>query len=229
MAKAASMPFDASCRVLILHGKEAFLRSEYVRILRGMLEEARGEVQTLRFDATAQPADILDELRSPGLMPVHKLAIVDDADQVLKEGTRPIFERYAEHPSDLGTLVLRSETWRAGKLDKLVAKVGSVVKCEPLPPDKAAGWAASRCERRHGVKIEPRAARLLVDRLGAGLGRVDSEMAKLAAQIGPGATITVDLVEQQTGVTRQEEEFWGIQDRLLSGDAAEALAFLQIG
>src|SRR5690606_10038942 len=88
------------------------------------------------------------------------------------------------------------------KLDKLVEKVGAVVKCEPLEPAKAAGWAATRCKKRHGVDIEPRAARMLVDRLGSGLGRIDTEMAKLASEVGPGGTITVEVVEQTTGVSR---------------------------
>src|SRR5690606_21533925 len=115
------------------------------------------------------------------------------------------------------------------KLDKLVAKVGAVVKCEPQEPAKAAGWAATRCMKRHGVEIEPRAARLLVDRLGVGLGRIDSEMAKLAAQVGPGGTITAALVEEQTGVSRQEDQLWEIQDHLLSADAQSALDFIRTG
>jgi DNA polymerase III delta subunit len=118
--RAPKPPFDASCRILILHGKEAFLRSEYTRMLREMLEEARGEVQTIRFDGASgslAPADVLDELRSPGLMPVCKLVIVEEAEQFIREATRPMFERYAAAPSEHGALVLRSETWRAGMLD----------------------------------------------------------------------------------------------------------------
>jgi DNA polymerase-3 subunit delta len=227
--KAAAPPFDTSCRILILCGKEPFLRAEYTRLLRGMLEKERGEVQTLRFDgAAAEPADILDELRSPGLMPVYKMAVVDEADQLVKDASRPIFERYAESPSEHGVLVLRADTWRPGKLDKLVEKVGAVVKCEPLEPAKAANWVATRCMRRHGVDIEPRAARLLVERLGAGLGRLDSEMARLAAQVGPGATITLAMVEEQTGVSRQEDQLWEIQDHLLGADPQRALDFIRL-
>lgn len=232
MAKRASgpkLPFDASCRILALHGKESFLRAEYVTHLRRMLEADRGDIQTLRFDgATASPADILDELRSPGLMPVYKLVIVDEADQALKEGNRPIFERYAEHPSEHGVLVLRSERWNAGKFDKLVAKVGAVVKCDLLTPARAAGWAFTRAEARHGVKIEERAARLLVERLGVGLGRIDTEMAKLASEAGAGGTITAALVEEHTDVTRHEDTIWEIQDHLLSADAERALQFLRV-
>lgn len=227
--KAATLPFDTSCRILILAGKEPFLRTEYTKLLRGLLETERGEVQTLRYDgATAEPADILDELRSPGLMRVYKIAIVDDADQLVKEASRPIFERYAESPSEHGVLVLRTDTWRAGKLDKLVEKVGAVVKCEPLEPAKAAGWAATRCKKRHGVDIEPRAARMLVDRMGSGLGRLDTEMAKLASEVGPGGTITAEVVEQTTGVSRHEDQMWEIQDHLLTADPQRALEFVRV-
>ena len=35
-----------------------------------------------------------------------------------------MMERYAEHPSESATLVLRCSKWNAGKLDRLIEKVG---------------------------------------------------------------------------------------------------------
>lgn len=211
-------------RIVVLHGKEAFLRSLRTADLRAALEAAHGAIEQARFDgASAQAADVLDECRSFGLMQQHKLVIVDDADEFVKEGTRPLLERYAEAPAEHATLVLRADTWRPGKLDKLVEKVGAVVKCEPIGREQAIKWAVGRAAKRWQATLDPAAAELLVERLGADLGRIDSELAKLgAASAGPGGAIGVELVRELVGLTR-EDEVWPLQGVLVRGDAEAAL------
>lgn len=223
---------DAACRIAVLHGEESLLRALYTRQLKDALVAAHGEVDTIQFDGAATPAgDILDECRSFGLMAPHKLVIVDNADQAVKETARPLFERYAqsaiEGHADNATLVLRSDTWHAGNLDKLIARVGVVMACEPLFPDKAAGWAVARAKKEHGATLERDAAALLVERVGVSLAKLESELGKLAAAGGGTApTITRDLVVQFVGRTR-EEEVWGIQATMLGHDPERALAHLR--
>ena len=215
-------------RVVVLHGKELFLRTEYTDHLRKLLRQAHGECEFVKFDgANAQPAEILDECRSFGLMAAHKLVVVDDADQLLTQDTRPMFERYAEAPSDQATLVLRAPAWRPGNLDKAVAKAGVVIKCEVVNPAQAVKWAARRAERTHGVKLAPDAAAMLVERTGSDLGRLDNELGKLAAAAGQGGTVTTALIAELVGLTR-EEEAWAIQSLLLSGDPERALRELRV-
>lgn len=226
-AAAARMPTPDD-RVVLLHGKELFLRTEYTDHLRKLLAKAHGECEYARFDgATAQPAEVLDECRSFGLMAVHKLVVVDDADLMLNQDTRPMFERYCDSPSEQATLVLRAGAWRPGNLDKAIEKVGLVIKCEEIDPSKAAAWVSRRAEKTHGVKIDPRAAALLIDRSGTDLGRLDTEMAKLAAAAGPGGTVTAQLITELVGLTR-EEQAWAIQSLLLSGDPARMLRELRV-
>ncbi len=218
---------DATCRVVVLHGPEAFLRAEYTHQLRDAAAEAHGEVEVLHFDgATAQPADVLDECRSFGLMSAHKLVVVDQADQFVKEANRPIVERYAEAPSEAATLVLRSERWYPGKLDKLVAEVGAVIKCEEIQEHQAINWAMKRCEKRYEAQMDRDAAELLVQRIGVDLVRLDTEVAKLAVSAGRGGKVTRQTVSEIVGVSR-EEEIWGIQQDLLMRDPERALGRLR--
>ncbi len=140
---------------------------------------------------------------------------------------RGMLEHYAEDPSESATLVLRASTWRPGNLDKAVARVGEVLRCEPMSEGEAIAWAQKRAKESHQTSISPRAAEDLVNAVGAELGRIDTELEKLAlAAGGEGAPITVELVEQMVGVTRQEE-FWGIQDGLMKGRTGETLAELR--
>jgi DNA polymerase III delta subunit len=200
-------------------------------------------------------ADVMDECRSFGLMQQHKIVLVDNADLLLKaedddappppkalgkKGSarmpaahtpREILEGYAEEPSASATLVLRASTWRPGNLDKKIAALddgqGAVIKCEPPTFDDAVNWAIRRCKARHNSTIDPEAARTLVDTTGIDLGRIDSELEKLALAAGGDASpITLELVELMVGMTRQDE-FFNIQGSLLSGDTPRALKHLR--
>jgi DNA polymerase III delta subunit len=144
---------------------------------------------------------------------------------------RRAMERYAESPMQDATLILRSGGWRPGTFDKLVAAVGVILKCEAPGAAEAVRWAVARSQKRHGVELSAAGAQALVDRVGPDLGRLDSELGKLAvgalAMGGPTGdakvVITPELVKEFTGLSR-EEQAWEIQGALATGDPAQALA-----
>lgn len=231
-------------RFVILHGPDRFLQEIYVQNLREALEKHHGEgaIDILRYDAAdtssgMNTADILDECRSMGLMSSFKLVIVDNADALVKadddnpparggKTPRQILEAYADDPSPDAVLVLRAHAWRPGNLDKAVAKVGQVIKCEPMSEAKAAQWARGRAQKRYNASIDNDAVRSLIQAVGTETGRLDSELSKLALAAGEGNAITAELVTSMVGVTR-EEELWGIQQTLLGASARDGLAHLK--
>lgn len=218
----SAVRLSAAHRIVVLHGPETYLRSLYTDQLREALTAAHGDVEAVRHaGAQARVADVLDDCRSFGLMGQHKLVIVDEADQFVSAETRPALERYAFSPADNATLLFRSDTWRAGNLDKAIAKIGVVLKCELLGFGQAAAWAQRRAEKAHGAAIESTAVEALLERVGMDLGRIDAELAKLSAMTA-GKPITRELVRAAVGMTR-EEEVWVIQSRLLGGGAEKAI------
>lgn len=218
---------DPNGAIFVFHGKDAFLRADYTSQLRDKLIESHGEIETIHFDGTRDAfADVLDECRSFGLMQQHKLVVVESADQLVKGDGRPLLERYADAPVDSATLVLRCDTWHRGNVDKLIVSSGGEVhKCEGLAPNEAAAWAVKRAKEHHGVKLERDGAMLLVDRVGE-LGRIDSELGKLAVDAGEGS-ITREMVAETVGMTR-EEEVWSIQSMILSSGPEELLTQLRV-
>lgn len=230
--------------IVVLHGPEQYIKSELTTGLREDLRDLKGDVEVYAFDGERDElADVLDECRSFGLMQTHKLVIVDQADQLVKDTGRGPVERYAQSPSDMATLVLRCSTWHKGNLDKLIdAAGGTVYKCDVPSERDAISWAGRRAKNKHGASISVDAARLLVNRLGPDLGRIDSELGKLAVAAGAGAvsgavsgavlgvggdgTITPELVAEFVGATR-EEEVWSIQQPLLTGDPERAIGHLR--
>lgn len=224
-AKPAAKP-GPEHRIVVLHGKDAFLRAEFTASLKRALAEAKGDVDTIRFEGSSEVAEVLDECRSFGLMQQHKLVVVDEADQFVKDSSRAMLERYAEAPSEDATLVLRSDRWHKGKLDKLIDAVGVVRKCDAPTEGQAVTWAQHRVKVRHEAEITPEAARALVSRVGADLGRIDAELAKLAAATGNNGPISPQLVAEFVGVSR-EEEVWGIQSAMLGAPPEAALGHLR--
>ena len=211
-------------RVLLLTGKESFLREGYTNaLIEAVKGKASGEVEVVRFDgATVEIADVLDECRSFGLLATYKVVVVDHADDFVKDANRAIVERYAEAPSDSATLVLRSEGWRPGNLDKAIEKVGGRIKCDAVDESTAMGQATRRARERRGVELARDAAALLVDRVGTDLSRLMSEVDKLSDAAGEGGTIDRALVTELVGVSR-EEQVWSVQGALLTGDAGYAM------
>ncbi len=230
-------------RIAVLHGEEVFLRQELTAALKDALAKKFGEVDTITFDgSSATAAEVLDECRSFGLIAAHKLVLVDNAEQLVKEDNRPLFERYAESVIEQGeagggllagdgplaTLVLRAKTWRAGNLDKLIAQVGVVLACEGLDEPAAAEWAVKRAPR-HACTLSRESAAALVERTGTDLARLDSELAKLAAAATTGSAppaITPELIAQFVGRSR-EEEVWSIQSAMLQGSPQANLSALR--
>ena len=223
---------SADMRVVVLHGKDAFLRLERGRQLESSLQERFGGVDRMDLDGTnAALSDVLDNLRTPGLFAGHKLVVLENAEAFMgAEDRRRAMERYAENPCAEATLLMRCASgWRPGNFDKLVAKVGAVIKCDSPTPMEAAKWCAARSLRRHQAEMEPAAAELLVEKLGPDLGRLDAELGKLAAAAarpGAGTTkVTRTIVQEFTGLSR-EEQAWEIQGPVLEGKADAALVKL---
>jgi DNA polymerase III delta subunit len=224
--------FKSSMRMAIIHGKESFLMTRYTNDFETAIAEEFGDVDRVVFDgATVDLATVLDEVRTFDLMMRHKLVVVDNADAFLvakdsaKTSNRQALERYAESPVQSATLLLRASTWRLGKLDKAVAKIGVVVKLQNLSELDSIRWCVGRCTKEHGCTLDAQAAQLLVQRIGLSLTRLDMELGKLSAKVAPETTITKNDVTEMVGLSR-EEQAWEIQSIILSGNSAAAMTKL---
>lgn len=226
--KAASVTLTADMRIVVLHGPEAMVRKLRLGQLRDALKaKFADDMEPIVIDGnTAQLADVFDEVREYSLLQPHKLVVVDNAENFVTTH-RKALERYAEHPVDHATLVLRADAWRPGNLDKLVEKVGAVVRCDAPSEADAQSWAVSRCQKQYGHVLDRAAAAVLVRRVGPHLMQLDNELARLTLMVGKGQPVTGDLVER-TVRQSSEEQAWVVQEAMLeamsSGRAGPLIA-----
>lgn len=219
---------------MVVYGPEDTLARDVLTRLRDALTREHGEIDEFRLDgASCELSAVFDEVRGYSLMGGFKLVVVEDADDFVKKH-RDALERYVDAssgggPVDHACLVLRPGSWlTTTKLHKAVLKlpggVGGVVKCEAPGRGEAVSWIATRAAEAHGAKLPRDAAATLVDRLGANLATLDTEVAKLAAMVvttdakGRAKAGTIDraLVEREVG-RASEEKAWEVQAAVLEG------------
>lgn len=205
--------------ILVVYGPEDALRREAMGQLQNAAKEAHGAVDIIRFEgATCGLAEILDELRSFGLMQQFKIVVVDDADRFVT-AHRAALERYAQKPVDHGTLVLRCNRWHKSNLDKLIQKVGQIIKCESLKRPAIKTRLQKIASKRYNRRLDANGSDLMIDLLGTDLGRLDTELAKLALLVDDDQRIEIDLIRQTAG-RASNDQAWVVGEALLDAIAS---------
>ena len=203
--------------VYALVGGDAFLQLQKLRDVLGQLpaDAQRADIDGER----AELAEVLDELRSFAMFGGGKVVVVRNADDFVSR-FREQLEDYVAQPSDSATLILRLESLPSNqRIYKAIAKVGAIESCEP--PKDLSRWVVQHAKTAHDVTISPEAAKLLVDYVGNDLGRLDTELAKLALQCDAGKIGPEDVT---CGVAFQRErQMWDMTNELACGRTSEAL------
>jgi len=213
------MASTVSAPVYAIIGEDSFLQMQK---LGEIVAELPPDVDRIEFDGErAELAEVLDELRSFAMFGGGKLVIVRNADQFITR-FRGQLEDYLAEPSTSSTLVLRVESLPSNqRIYKAIAKVGKIQACAAPKGRDLPSWIISRAKSVHRLVVTPNAANLLADLIGADMGRLDNELAKLALQCDGG---TLDVADVSGSVAFQrEQEMWSLTDALTAGDPAGAL------
>jgi DNA polymerase-3 subunit delta len=203
--------------VYALVGPDALLQQE---ALGEILSQLPADAQRTDADGeTAELAEVLDELRSFAMFGATKVVTIRNADEFVSR-FREQMEEYVSHPSDSATLVLRFSSLPSNqRIYKAISKTGKIVPCQ-APKDLRA-WIVGRAKAAHKLDVNPQAAELIAELIGADLGRIDNELAKLALA-SPSARIGPEEIRQSM-VFQREREMWDLTNSLGGGDPAEAV------
>lgn len=225
MAKA---PPTALKPIYALVGSDPFLQLERLRDIVTSLDSA-GDPQRSDFDGERTDLiSVLDELRSFSMFASSKLVIVRDADEFVSRH-RDSLERFLTQLSEGkesipegSVLVLRLSSLPANtRVHKLITKVGEVSKCEPPRDRDLTPWIMKRARTDHGVDIELAAANQLAQLVGADLGRLNSELGKLALVCDTGPITTAHVAASVS--FQREQEVLDVTSLLGRGRTREAL------
>jgi DNA polymerase III subunit delta len=164
---------------------------------------------------------LLAAIPAMSLMESRRYLLADGIERWRDRQLEPVLGVLTELPPDL-SLVLICRDKPAAKLLKAVkAAEGEVHEFEaPKARDMPRVLVAEA--QRLGLRLEPAAARMLVERMGANSVRLRNELERLALWAGEGGSVTAaDLEEMVTDTS--EAAVWSLSDALIEGDAAAAL------
>lgn len=207
-------------------GTEVFLKRQAMdQIVKDVLGDADRALSLSEYDCattTAELASVLDDLRTLPFLTDRRLVVVREADKFITL-YRQALEDYAASPSSTGVLLIECKSLPGNtRLAKQIAKIGKVLKFDPLSAYKVPGWLTTYCKETYGATIDQRAAAKLVDLVGTDLGLLDAELQKCVLYIADRKQITLADIEALVGQQR-EEQVWGILSAVGEGDERKAL------
>lgn len=212
----------------LIHGDNQIEIDDAVRSLRGRFNDA----DILTFDGATAPLGALSEAcLTAGLFDPERLVIVHDLHERFKAGRKESGEAdeiraILSSVVPTTTLVLLSPGMPAeSPLGRLVREAGGEVRALSVPrKNDLPRWLIAR-GKQHEVTVERDAATLLAELVGADTVALDTELEKLATYAGPGAQITVPVVDLLVGAVPQDSIF-ALVDAVAAGDQREAFRLL---
>ncbi len=164
---------------------------------------------------------LLAAIPAMSLMESRRYLLADGVERWRDRQLEAVAAAVAELPPDL-TLVLIARAKAPAKLAKAVKAAKGEIHEFEAPKAREMPRVLVAEAQRLGFRLDPPAARLLVDRMGASPVRLQNELERLALWAGEGGEVGVADLGAMIADT-SEAAVWSLSDALLEGDAAGAL------
>ncbi len=210
----------------VLHGDEPFLKRQALRAVRqrAVGDDADEQAVSVFPGDKATFAEVFDELDLVPFFYPRRLVLVENGDPFVTRFRGELEQKIQRLPAT-GVLLLDVKTWQSTtKLAKMVDSSATIV-CKAPPAYKLPPWCSEWAAARYGKQLAGPAAAHLVDLVGAEMGQLDQELAKLATYVGDRKRIDTADVDRLVGNSRAEI-VWKILDAIAEADVKGALATL---
>jgi DNA polymerase III subunit delta len=168
---------------------------------------------------------LLGAIPAMSLTESRRYLLVDGVDRWRDRQLEAVIAALADLPPDL-TVVLVARAKAPPKLAKAVKLAGGELHEFEAPKPRDLPPLLAREARQLGFGLEPAAARILVDRMGASRVRLRNELERLALWVGGEGTVRAADLEAMIADT-SETAVWALSDALLEHDAASAVAIAE--
>ncbi|MGB6827867.1 MAG: DNA polymerase III subunit delta [Terracidiphilus sp.] len=229
----------------VLAGDEVFLLDRCrAALLKAFVPHELRDFSLSDLDlASTNIFEVLDRAQTPSLMAPFQLIFVRNVRQLYTRGAKKDefagLDRYFKSPNPQALLVFvadflritndtrRMEMDDKNSFERLQETLGAhcgMVELARVNDEDAMRWAVSTAQAS-GVKLEPDAARELVDALGADMMLVASELEKLLLFASGRSRITLGDVETMV-LGAKQRSLYELTDAISAKDRVRALALL---
>jgi DNA polymerase-3 subunit delta len=231
--------------VYVFVGDEAFFRKRCREaILEHLVPAELRDFSLFEFDlAETDLAEVLDRARTPSLMAPFQVFFVRGVKNLFGRGSNDdkleAIENYCKDPNPDAVVVFiadhisipadarRMDMTDKDRYQRIREAMGgfcSILELARVEEGDAVRWLTEYCSAR-AVKIEPEAARELVDALGGDLMMISNELEKLTLYVGELKRITLGDVETMVLAAKQRS-LYELTDAISAKERVRALEVL---
>src|SRR4051812_19333630 len=161
---------------------------------------------------------LLAAVPTMSLMGTRRYLLADGVERWRDRQLEPVLAALGELPPDL-TLVLICRDKPPAKLAKAVKAAAGEIHEFEAPKAREMPRILVGEAQRLGFRLEPTAARLLVERIGSNPLRLRNELERLALWAGVEGEVSASDLQEMIADT-SEAAVWSLSDALIEGDAA---------
>ena len=230
----------------VLAGDEIYLLERCRRaVLKAFVPEEMRDFCLSELDlAQTSIFEVLDRAQTPSLMAPFQVVLVRNVKQLYTRGAKKeefaALNRYFQSPNPQALLIFvadflriptdirRMEMDDKNRFERLTETLGQycgIVELARVSEDDAMRWVAATAQEA-GTRVDPDAARELVDALGADMMMISSELEKLLLYTQGKGRITLGDVETMV-LSAKQRSLYELTDAISARDRAKALALLQ--
>src|SRR5215831_19107764 len=231
--------------VYVFVGDEAFFRKRCRdAILQSLVPNDLREFSLYEFDlAETDLAEVLDRARTPSLMAPFQVFFVRGVKNLFGRGSNEdklnTIEAYAKDPNPDAVLIfvadhvsIPADVRRMDITDKeryqrirdAMGRYAAILELGRVEEGDAVRWI-QECSSAREVKIDPDAARELVDSLGGDMMMISNELEKLMLYVGEKKRITLGDVETMVLAAKQRS-LYELTDAISARERTRALEML---
>jgi DNA polymerase III subunit delta len=193
--------------------------------LRARAEGDGGAASLLVFEPTEgrgapDHEALLGAIPAMSLTESRRYLLADGVERWRDRPLEAVVSALGELPPDL-TVVLIARAKAPPKLARAVESAGGEIHEFEAPKAREMPRALVGDAKRLGFDLEPAAARLLVERMGANPLRLQQELERLALWAGAGGSVSAADLEAMIADT-SEAAVWALSDALLERDSVKA-------
>jgi len=211
--------------VYLIHGDDHGRIAERRARLRELAERDSGAQGIELFEGEqATPETVAAALSAMTFALGRRFIVVDGVERWKDSELEPVEAALQAMPPDTTIAFFAREENRTKapqRLHDAVRKAGGDIAAEEtVKPWELPKWVMARA-REHGLELDPDAARALIAQVGDRQQRLLRELEKLELELGRGARVGTEEVEELTAASA-ERKVWALADALVAGDEAAA-------
>ena len=190
-------------------------------------EESKDFDCTYFYGKEIVPSDLIETAKRYPMIAKYNVVIIKEAQFIRKELLDELIS-YLENPMPHSIVILNyknkvfNKTW---KFYKAALKIGEVLLVKPLYDNQIVPWITNQADQLN-LSIDPKAAVILSQFIGADLSTLNNELIKLKLVVNDGEIITDEHIESHVGISKKFNNF-EFQKAIGLGQFSKAFQIIQ--